>query len=1127
MKKLLLFLLTALVTLTASAAMPRISAARASELLAEGKGVKASGMLQRKVQKRADARLFQPASSKVSIAKALARAKAPARVTSKGANLFGYVSYADGYDEYTMPVGLYEFQGDQLEQKWLDPLYQEEWMILGCGYYQNNRLCGYAPVMWGAYVMGMYFYSFDFETGEYSEDDILEIDIENGYFSVCTLNEDDNTIYGIGMDGEGEHYIFAKAPADDPAAFEVVKVIDIENEEDQACPYICFNPVDHNIYGISYSGKLVTISPSGDYETIMDVSSMGETVYIGTMAYSNVAGGFYVNHTTEDASELFFINTKAGTVEKLMDMPDGDSFSIMVCLDGAASPGAPAAPAIVSSAFEGASTTGTVTVKLPAATVGGTALEGNLAWTAELDREVYKTGTAAAGEEITVDFTEIGDGMHNFAFYATTGEEKGLSAVFRLYTGNDTPMATEYVGFEDGVVSWMPVDKGVHGGYLDLAKLEYKVFVNGELYGTTAETEYNIELHADAEMAAYTASVVVTCNGKDSEPTSSNSVVAGKPFTPDVTFVPTPEQAPLFTISDDNYDEATWEYYPDYAESSAFISYYSSYDNMDDWLFLPAVSLEKSGAYYRFAMNVGRLGSTFDKESYSVAIGTAPSAAAMTQTIIESTLPEHNGSDVESLFKVETPGTYYIGIHATSEANQYGIFVRNMCVTDPGITEESPAAVTDLAAVGAENGVLEATVSFSMPSKKLDGTDLAADTEITATVKGAFDVKVTGAPGEKMSVVVGTEQGTNRISVVAAVNNANSPAATVDVYTGVDNPRIVTDAVFTVSDDMLSVHIAWKAPVEGANGGYIDPEDMDYAIWINNGYGYQPFAEVGHNVFEYTYTVPAGSEQNFYRLGVVASNAAGTADYVAAEGVVLGTPYELPMAELFDEGDDEPLAINPFVISYPTEDCNGQNWSFRNLSELFGEGTEGSCMMALQLTDGGGKAAMGLPRFTTEGKNTVTATVEYWGGNNGVTPWFTASAPGVDGIVEVPAQVSGADGWFTATATLPAQFLGKRWVQLYVNGAFKAATEMLIITKISVDGATSGVDSVVDGTKSLTGGVGEVVARGFAGEKVNVYTADGRLVASVVASSDCQSIPVGAGIYVANAAGKTNKVVVK
>ena len=120
MKKLLLFLLTALVTLTASAAMPRISAARASELLAEGKGVKASGMLQRKVQKRADARLFQPASSKVSIAKALARAKAPARVTSKGANLFGYVSYADGYDEDSMPVGLYEFQGDALEQKWLE-----------------------------------------------------------------------------------------------------------------------------------------------------------------------------------------------------------------------------------------------------------------------------------------------------------------------------------------------------------------------------------------------------------------------------------------------------------------------------------------------------------------------------------------------------------------------------------------------------------------------------------------------------------------------------------------------------------------------------------------------------------------------------------------------------------------------------------------------------------------------------------------------------------------------------------------------------------------------------------------------------------------------------------------------
>ena len=143
--------------------------------------------------------------------------------------------------------------------------------------------------------------------------------LDNGYFSVCAYNEDDDTVYGFGINGEGENYIFARTPASNPDGLEVIKTIDIDSEEEETCPYICYNPVEKSLYGINYAGMLVRIGLDGSIEELLDVSSMGEIKYQGTMAYSNAAGGYYVNHTTEETSELFFIDLKAGdTVRKVV-----------------------------------------------------------------------------------------------------------------------------------------------------------------------------------------------------------------------------------------------------------------------------------------------------------------------------------------------------------------------------------------------------------------------------------------------------------------------------------------------------------------------------------------------------------------------------------------------------------------------------------------------------------------------------------------------------------------------------------------------------------------------------------------------------------------------------------------
>lgn len=72
---------------------------------------------------------------------------------------------------------------------------------------------------------------------------------------------------------------------------------------------------------------------------------------------------------------------------------------------------------------------------------------------------------------------------------------------------------------------------------------------------------------------------------------------------------------------------------------------------------------------------------------------------------------------------------------------------------------------------------------------------------------------------------------------------------------------------------------------------------------------------------------------------------------------------------------------------------------------------------------------------------------------------------------------------------------------------------------------TTGVDGVAAAQTAVTAGEGVIRVSGFAGV-VDVYTADGRKVASVTANGEAQ-VAVAAGIYVVRAGDKAAKVIVK
>ncbi len=74
---------------------------------------------------------------------------------------------------------------------------------------------------------------------------------------------------------------------------------------------------------------------------------------------------------------------------------------------------------------------------------------------------------------------------------------------------------------------------------------------------------------------------------------------------------------------------------------------------------------------------------------------------------------------------------------------------------------------------------------------------------------------------------------------------------------------------------------------------------------------------------------------------------------------------------------------------------------------------------------------------------------------------------------------------------------------------------------------TAGIETAEAGHGiTITGSEGEIVICGAEGKEVSVYSVDGRLVASAVASGT-ERIAIAKGVYVASAGGKTVKVIVR
>lgn len=1027
-----------------------------------------------------------------------------AEAFGEGADIYGYLS---------SPAGMYTVTADNYELLWEDTGYRSRFFVpMTSGWLVDGKMCGYANDGYDAFYV-----EYDWATGEILKSESLSA---SNCPVIAVLNEADGKVYGFSAKGDSCKFFVSEK--DNASALTEVATL----AKDQMCLGLTYNTDEGYVAGMRYDGALVKLTADGSEEVLLNTYyTVPSSISYTAFTYCASDRLYYWNPTNVDyESQMYVIDPSMPSVASVSTFPD-KQFRFMLSAGEALDSNAPKAPEIKSAEFIDGSADGKIVVTMPTELESGETISGDVAWTASIDGETVKEGQAAAGADVTVEFEGISTGNHTFAFSAAIGDHTGKTASTMLYVGFDTPKSPANVVLTDNSVRWEAVTEGVNGGYVNSEAIVYTIYLNDEKIGTTTATEYQLDNLEQGELRRVTASVTATANEMTSAPGVSNGLTVGTLSLP-AFFQPTTDDFAMCQVIDGDGNGRCWTYD---ANNEAFYGSYNLDRQVDDWLILPAVTLDGSSSC-TITMQARRMRSFFADEAIEVKAAMEPTAEALADglTLIEETQLPSAYEELTGRFTPTEAGKWYIALHAVSDADQAGMYVKEILIAEDGVTMDSPAAVTALTAEAAEGAKLEATVSFTLPVKTLGGADIDSEAQVEATVTGASTATVSGTPGERVSAVVETVQGLNRIAVETAIGELHGLKAYVEVYTGYDIPGSVNDLSAAISADMKSAEITWSAPTEGADGGVIDPAAITYNVYrqMSSSLGnYWELLEENVEATSYTFT-PTETAQDVYVIGVAAANVAGVNPEPEEVVAVLGTPYTLPMVETFDNPHTY-YTYNYWVTYTPTDDYATQ-WGVLPMESLpFFDTTEWNVVLCGMGLREGALGRCGFPVFSTKGETEVTITAPFWTGEMS-TPdvRIIGLAYGMTEPVEVGA-VTQNGGWNTVEFALPAELLDQEWVSLFLEASFpEGSSQWVCMDGYTIDRTVSVSNVAADGVEVKTHS-GAIEILGAAGQAYAVYTFDGRTIAQGVTAADTTRVALAPGMYLVRIADTTLRIAVK
>lgn len=487
------------------------------------------------------------------------------------------------------------------------------------------------------------------------------------------------------------------------------------------------------LYGILNDGLLYRIDKTSG--TLTAIGSTGvapsENGY-QSAAFNKPTNTLYWAATRSDGtSGLYTVDIANGKATLVSEFPNKEQVAMMYIPAPLAEDGAPAAVSDLQLDFKDGATSGTVDFTIPTKTFSGDTLTGKIDYYVIADKDTVARGKAAAGTPVRTHVS-VDNGNHTFLVVLSNAVGNSPVAKMTSWVGYDDPKPVGGLTLnisDNGHASltWTAPTQGVHGGYLS-NNLKYivKRYPDGQTVNTE-NTSFSENL-VKGKLDAYYYTVKALNGVHQSAAAKSNTVPFGNALTVpyDETFTDQSHPA-FFTVLDENKDGYKWNYTSTY---KAYVCYGNSDEASDDWLLTPAIHLE-AGHTYIFSIDFHGYSKWYD-EKISVAYGSGLNPTYYTTLTADTTFSSKDNLNSTKSFKVTTTGDYHIGVHATSDAGNMGIYVTRLNLQDANAyvrpytitTNEEPVAPKNLSA-RYDGG--KVSLSWTASENDVKGNLLSAD----------------------------------------------------------------------------------------------------------------------------------------------------------------------------------------------------------------------------------------------------------------------------------------------------------------------------------------------------------------------------------------------------------------
>jgi hypothetical protein len=357
----------------------------------------------------------------------------------------------------------------------------------------------------------------------------------------------------------------------------------------------------------------------------------------------------------------------------------------------------------------------------------------------------------------------------------------------------------------------------------------------------------------------------------------------------------------VLNIIDANGDGTTWEWN---GFQNALI-YPGSYNaDGDDYLVVMPVKAE-AGNNYKVTFTAH---TEYAAERFEVLAGRQGTPEALTISVIPATaFQADEPTAFEGSFTATESGLYFVAIRCISDMYSYDLFADKL-VIEKGAEATAPMAVSDLTVVAGEQGAKQATISFTAPVKAVNGSDLTENlTKIELLCGGeVVAAKENVVPGATVGMTATVETPGYYTYQVLAYNAAGAGIVSngVKVWIGQDAPGSFYGV--QAVDNGTSVDFSWNMVTEGANGNYLNPDDVEYQILATefNGWGYDYTDVLGSVKGADHYSLEFNTDEGQQQLtswGVKPVNETGEG-YPVGVSLLTGAPYALPYKEPVENG---------------------------------------------------------------------------------------------------------------------------------------------------------------------------------------------------------------------------------